>query len=74
MSKLNDNNLSQILIRRYMIIGERRISNYWWTFIVFLGSFGFLLTGISAYFGPNIIPLNFFNKTFSSLSTTLSTD
>ena len=39
----------QILIRRYMIIGERRISNYWWAFIISLGSLGFLLTGISSY-------------------------
>lgn len=40
----------KILIRRYMIIGERRISNYCWAFIISLGSIGFLLTGISSYF------------------------
>lgn len=37
------------LIRRYIIIGEKRLTNYWWAFIVFLGSFGFLLTGIFSY-------------------------
>lgn len=38
------------LIRRYIIIGERRISNYWWAFIVLLGSSGFLLSGICSYY------------------------
>ncbi len=37
------------LIRRYIIIGERRISNYWWACIVLLGSSGFLLSGICSY-------------------------
>lgn len=41
---------TQLSIRRYMIVGERRFSNYFWTFIVFLGSCGFLSTGISSYF------------------------
>lgn len=38
-------------IRRYMIVGERRFSNYWWTFVISLGSCGFLFTGISSYLG-----------------------
>lgn len=42
------------LIRRYFIVGERRISNYWWASIVFIGAFGFLFTGISSYF--NLVP------------------
>src|SRR6476469_4423071 len=37
------------LIRRYIILGERRTSNYLWALIVFLGSCGFLLTGLSSY-------------------------
>jgi hypothetical protein len=37
------------LIRRYIILGERRLSNYIWAFIVFFGSCGFLLTGFSSY-------------------------
>nr|ABU88345.1 hypothetical protein RF4 [Chlamydomonas moewusii] len=40
----------QVLIRRYMIIGERRISNYWWAIFVSVGSLGFLSTGINSYF------------------------
>jgi hypothetical protein len=45
----------QNLIRRYIILGERRTSNYLWAFIVFLGSFGFLFTGLSSYFQLNLI-------------------
>nr|YP_009629550.1 hypothetical chloroplast RF4 [Chlorococcum tatrense]AYQ94334.1 hypothetical chloroplast RF4 [Chlorococcum tatrense] len=45
----------QNLIRRYIILGERRTSNYLWAFIVFLGSFGFLLTGLSSYYQLNLI-------------------
>jgi hypothetical protein len=41
--------LGQVLIRRYMIIGERRISNFWWAFVISLGSIGFLFTGITSY-------------------------
>lgn len=40
-------------IRRYIIKGSRRFSNFWWATIVFLGSLGFLVTGISSYFGAN---------------------
>jgi hypothetical protein len=47
----------QVLIRRYIIIGERRISNYWWAIFVSLGSLGFLSTGITSYFST-INPLN----------------
>jgi len=51
MEKINKNiELGQILIRRYMIIGERRISNFWWAIILSFGSIGFLVTGISSYF------------------------
>ena len=52
----NLNNTTQInLIRRYFIIGERRISNYLWASIILIGGIGFLLTGISAYFQFNIL-------------------
>ena len=53
-------NAIQILIRRYMIVGERRISNYWWAFVISFGACGFLLTGVSSYLGFNLIP--FFNS------------
>lgn len=36
-------------IRRYTVIGSRRISNYVWAFFIFLGSVGFLITGLSSY-------------------------
>ena len=37
------------LIRRYLIVGELRFSNYWWATIVLLGALGFLSTGILSY-------------------------
>lgn len=37
------------LIRRYLIIGERRFSNYWWSTVVLIGAVGFLGTGILSY-------------------------
>lgn len=52
------NGSQKVLIRRYMIIGERRISNYWWAFIISLGSIGFLLAGISSYLASFFIPDN----------------
>ena len=46
------------LIRRYIILGERRLSNYWWAIIIFLGSCGFLATGLCSYLGiPNWLSL-----------------
>ena len=50
MQQFNKNiEIGQVLIRRYMIIGERRISNYWWAIVISLGSVGFLFTGITSY-------------------------
>lgn len=43
------------LNRRYFIVGERRMSNFWWASVIFLGGFGFLLTGISSYIKYNIL-------------------
>jgi len=49
---------NNILIRRYIIVGERRLSNYWWAIVIFLGACGFLATGICSYFGiPNWLSL-----------------
>ena len=48
----------KLSIRRYLIIGERRFSNYWWTFVVFLGSCGFLFTGLSSYFNTSFSSQN----------------
>eukprot|EP00882_Tetradesmus_deserticola_P000026 GHRQ01000027.1.p2 GENE.GHRQ01000027.1~~GHRQ01000027.1.p2 ORF type:complete len:230 (+),score=34.10 GHRQ01000027.1:2339-3028(+) len=41
-------------IRRYFIVGERRFSNYWWATVIFIGSFGFLLTGIYSYISTSL--------------------
>src|SRR5690242_3005806 len=54
--------VSKIETRRYFIIGERRISNYWWASVIFLGSVGFLLTGISAYFKYNFLEYFFYHS------------
>jgi hypothetical protein len=54
MEQINKNiELGQVLIRRYMIIGERRMSNYWWAFIISLGAIGFLFTGVTSYFASS---------------------
>ena len=45
------------LIRRYTVIGSRRISNYIWAFLIFLGSISFLITGFSSYFNKNFFIL-----------------
>lgn len=42
-------------IRRYSISGARRLSNLFWTCIIFFGSSGFLLTGFSSYFNKPLM-------------------
>nr|WRM53982.1 photosystem I assembly protein Ycf4 [Breynia androgyna]WRY69916.1 photosystem I assembly protein Ycf4 [Breynia androgyna] len=37
------------------IAGSRKINNFFWALILFLGSLGFLLVGISSYLGRNLI-------------------
>ena len=41
-------------IQRYAVLGSRRFSNIAWGTIIFLGSVGFLITGISSYVKFNI--------------------
>lgn len=43
-------------IRRYIVIGSRRFSNYWWATVIFIGGINFLLTGISSYLHYNLLP------------------
>ena len=43
-------------IRQDRIIGSRRFSNYFWSLVLFIGGFGFLLAGISSYFKINLLP------------------
>nr|YP_010601550.1 hypothetical protein PN031_pgp054 [Eremogone brevipetala]YP_011014149.1 photosystem I assembly protein Ycf4 [Arenaria roborowskii]YP_011014313.1 photosystem I assembly protein Ycf4 [Eremogone kansuensis]WAM61126.1 hypothetical protein [Eremogone brevipetala]WQA10554.1 photosystem I assembly protein Ycf4 [Arenaria roborowskii]WQA10718.1 photosystem I assembly protein Ycf4 [Eremogone kansuensis] len=40
-----------------LIKGSRQISNFGWAFILFGGSLGFVLVGISSYLGSNLISL-----------------
>ena len=40
-----------------LIAGSRKTSNFCWAFILFLGSLGFLLVGISSYLGRNLLSL-----------------
>ena len=43
------------LVRRYSIVGGRRLSNYCWSIVTFFGGCGFLLTGISSYFNRSLL-------------------
>jgi len=52
------------LIRRYIIIGERRFSNYWWASVILLGAIGFLITGITSYLKLVEITFYFFHKAY----------
>ena len=51
--KENSKNMEKSLVRRYIITGERRSSNYCWALIISFGSIGFLITGIFSYLGTN---------------------
>nr|YP_010310451.1 photosystem I assembly protein Ycf4 [Persicaria maackiana]YP_010942523.1 photosystem I assembly protein Ycf4 [Persicaria thunbergii]UMY75985.1 photosystem I assembly protein Ycf4 [Persicaria maackiana]WLS52811.1 photosystem I assembly protein Ycf4 [Persicaria maackiana]WLS53583.1 photosystem I assembly protein Ycf4 [Persicaria thunbergii]WOZ09916.1 photosystem I assembly protein Ycf4 [Persicaria maackiana] len=44
-------------IRIELIRGSRKTSNFFWAFILFLGSLGFLLVGTSSYLGRSLISL-----------------
>ena len=39
-----------------LILGSRRVSNYLWSVITFLGGSGFLITGISSYLHKEMLP------------------
>ncbi|CAM9303255.1 unnamed protein product [Ascophyllum nodosum] len=43
------------LLKRDIIIGSRRFSNYFWTIILFFGGLGFLSAGISSYLQNNLL-------------------
>ena len=44
--------------RRYMITGAKRISNYWWAFIVSFGGLAFLITGFASFLQKGIFLFN----------------
>jgi len=43
-------------IRYDLILGSRRLSNYLWASITFLGGSGFFITGLSSYLQKEILP------------------
>lgn len=43
------------LIRRDIIVGSKRFSNYFWAFLLFTGGLGFLLAGFSSYLKINLL-------------------
>lgn len=47
---------SNDLIKRDIVTGSRRFSNYFWVIILFLGGLAFLIAGISSYFQKNFLP------------------
>jgi len=55
-------NKKNTLTRYDLILGSRRLSNYIWLVISFLGGSGFFATGLSSYFQFQILP---FGKTDS---------
>jgi len=49
-------------IKKDIIIGSRRLSNYWWATIIFIGGLGFFLVGISSYLQIKLIPFTSSNQ------------
>ena len=43
-------------VRQDKIIGSRRFSNYFWSFVLFSGGLGFFLAGLSSYLKINLLP------------------
>nr|YP_011006156.1 Photosystem I assembly protein Ycf4 [Dictyotopsis propagulifera]WAM63160.1 Photosystem I assembly protein Ycf4 [Dictyotopsis propagulifera] len=61
----NNTTINENLIKRDIIIGSRRFSNFFWAIILFIGGLGFFLTGISSYYQKNLTPfINFNNLVF----------
>lgn len=53
---MQDSQIKQDLVRRDMVVGARRLSNYFWASILGLGGLGFLLVGLSSWVGFDILP------------------
>ena len=53
------NNIENGLVtRRYLITGAKRISNYWWAFIVSFGGLAFFITGFASFLQKGIFLFN----------------
>lgn len=46
----------QDLVRKDIVVGARRLSNYWWASVLALGGAGFLCVGVSSRAGFNLLP------------------
>lgn len=53
---MNNITTSTNLVKRDIIIGSKRFSNYFWATILLLGGTGFLLAGFSSYLKINLLP------------------
>lgn len=56
---------TQNLIKRDMIKGSRRFSNFFWAITLFVGGISFFLTGLSSYYQKSLLPfINFTELNF----------
>ena len=53
MSSINND-----LIKYDVIIGSKRLSNFLWSGILFIGGLGFIFSGLSSYLGINLLPFS----------------
>nr|YP_010443983.1 photosystem I assembly protein Ycf4 [Chattonella marina]UTE94870.1 photosystem I assembly protein Ycf4 [Chattonella marina] len=44
------------LIKKDIITGSKRLSNFWWSGVLLVGGLGFLLSGLSSYLKFNLLP------------------
>ena len=54
------NNEETFAINKDFIKGSRRISNYFWIFLLYTGGLGFFLAGLSSYLKKTLYPLRMF--------------
>lgn len=47
--------MSDKLLKRDIVVGSRRFSNFFWAFVLFFGGLGFFLTGVSSYLNKNLL-------------------
>lgn len=53
------NTVQDVLVtRRYLVTGAKRVSNYWWAFIVSSGGLAFFITGFASFLQKNILIFN----------------
>jgi hypothetical protein len=50
-------NIDKKQIRYEIVVGSRRLSNYWWATVTGFGGLGFLLTATSSFLQKNLLPI-----------------